>query len=75
MTFNASFRRYLIEHGSKFVNVSGEIEEPQAAPMGHSRSYSRAASVGLMTDHKALALLGEMGKVCHDVISRNCSLQ
>ncbi|KAG8678903.1 hypothetical protein FRC09_019430, partial [Ceratobasidium sp. 395] len=51
----------------KFVNVTGEIEEPHetdptARPRGHSRSYSRAATIGFMTDHKALALLGEMGK-------------
>ncbi|KAG9099904.1 hypothetical protein FS749_000091 [Ceratobasidium sp. UAMH 11750] len=54
----------------KFVNVAGEIEEPPAQPTGHpghARSYSRAATIGFMTDHKALALLGEMGKTLKEL--------
>ncbi|KAG9128107.1 hypothetical protein FRC07_004723 [Ceratobasidium sp. 392] len=55
----------------KFVNVTGEIEEPPAEPTtrhpGHSRSYSRAATIGFMTDHKALGLLGEMGKTLKEL--------
>ncbi|KAF8609378.1 hypothetical protein BDV93DRAFT_518205 [Ceratobasidium sp. AG-I] len=49
----------------KFVNVSGEIEEPQ--PAANVRSYSRAASLGYVADHKALALLAEMGKTLKDL--------
>ncbi|CAE6390182.1 unnamed protein product [Rhizoctonia solani] len=63
----------------KFVNVSGEIEQEEPLPIegagtgtgaraGHARSYSRAASLGVMGDQrKALGLLGEMSKTLHDL--------
>ncbi|CAE6462835.1 unnamed protein product [Rhizoctonia solani] len=61
----------------KFVNVSGEIEQEEPLPVestgtgtraGHVRSYSRAASLGVMSDQrKALGLLGEMSKTLHDL--------
>ncbi|KAF8708426.1 Pleckstrin homology domain, partial [Rhizoctonia solani] len=57
----------------KFVNISGEIEHEEPLPAegagtgakaGHTRSYSRSMSLGIMSDQrKALGLLGEMSKV------------
>ncbi|QRV91560.1 hypothetical protein RhiJN_19578 [Ceratobasidium sp. AG-Ba] len=60
----------------KFVNISGEIEEEPPTPTvqstghvghGHARSYSRAATIGFVTDHKALALLNEMNKTLKEL--------
>jgi hypothetical protein len=59
-----------VRSGRKFVNITGEIEHEEPEPLsqgsrpgGHARSYSRAASVGFMSDQKTLELLADMKKV------------